>query len=126
LANGGQGCLGARSGSAQRCWSKGGGQGIEAELAVQVAARAEIKFVKTSDGAENPGGVDGLAERIQLFCEGSIPQGGLFQFGRKFEEIGEQAVENADLIFEGGDAVFREGRSGGEELAGVLGLRGAF
>src|SRR5258706_15654941 len=118
MANIGQGCLGARRGSAQRCWSKGGGKGVEAELAVQIAARAEIKFVKTSDGAETPGGVDGLAERIQLFCEGSIPQGGLFQFGRKFEEIGEQAVENADLIFEGGVAVFREGRSGGGRVVG--------
>src|SRR5882724_5351607 len=117
MANIGLGCLRVRRGSAQRCGSKGGGQGIEAELAVQIAARAEIKFVKTNDGAENPGGVDGLAERMQLFCEGSIPQGGLFQIGRKFEEVGEQAVEYADLIFEGGVAIFREGRSRGEELA---------
>jgi len=32
--------------------AKGGGpKALEAEVAVQVAARAEIKFVKTNDGA---------------------------------------------------------------------------
>jgi hypothetical protein len=39
------------------------GQGVQAELAVQISARAGVKFVKTGDGAENPG-------RIHRFREG--------------------------------------------------------
>src|SRR4029077_11479566 len=51
---------------------------------------------------------------------------GLFYFGRKFEEIGEQTVENADLFLERGTAVLREGRSVSEKLGETLAPRGAF
>ncbi len=74
-------------------------------MAVQVAAGAGKKFVKTGDGAENPGRIDRIGERRQFSRERSVAQDGLFQFGRKFKEISEQAVENADLILEGGIAV---------------------
>src|SRR6266851_4505899 len=99
----------AGHGSMRICWRKRCGQGVEAELAVQIAAGSGVKFVKTGNGAEHPGRIHGLAERFQFFRERSIAQDGFFQFGRKFKEIGEQAIENADLILEGGFAVLGEG-----------------
>src|SRR6266566_9168364 len=96
---------------ARKCGRKRCGQGVEAELAIQVAARSCVKFVKARDGAENPRGIHGLGKRSQLFRERSIAQDRLFHVRRKFKEIGEQAVEDAELILEGGIAVL--GESGG-------------
>ena len=95
-------------------------------MAVQIAAGADEQFVKTGDGAENPSRIDGIGEQFQFFRERSIAQDRCFQFGRKFKEIGEQAVENADLILEGGIAVLGQGRSVGEKLGETAALRGAF
>ena len=44
-----------------------GGEGVEAELAAQVAASAGVEFIETSDGAHDPAGVDGFGEGFQLF-----------------------------------------------------------
>src|SRR6266702_6941529 len=95
----------------RKCGRKRCGQGVEAELAIQVAARSGVKFVKARDGAENPRRIHGFGERFQIFRERSIAQDRLLQVRRKFKEIGEQAVEDADLILEGGIAILRE--SGG-------------
>src|SRR5260370_33034476 len=98
------------SGEARKCGRKRCGQGVEAELAIQVAARSCVKFVKARDGAETPRRIHEFGERFQFFRERSIAQDRLFHVRRKFKEIGEQAVEHAELILEGGIAVLGESR----------------
>lgn len=46
--------------------------------------------------------------------------------GGELEEIGEEAVENVDLIFEGGVAVFGEGGGAREKLRETLAACGVF
>src|SRR5260370_25923326 len=91
----------AGHGSMRICWRKRCGQGVEAELAVQIAAGSGVEFVKNGKGAEHPGGNHRLSERFQFFRERSSWLDGFFQFGSKFENIGEQAIENAQLRLEG-------------------------
>src|SRR6266436_4133700 len=59
---------------------KRSGEGVEAELAVQIAPRAGVEFVKTGDSAENPGRVYRFREELQFFDERRVPQDGRFHF----------------------------------------------
>src|SRR6266478_458004 len=102
---------GAERGSAGGCRRKRCGECVQAQLTVQISARAEVKLVKTGDGSENPGRIHRSTERLQFFCERSITQNGFFHLGREFKEIGEQAIENPDLILERRIAVLGESRS---------------
>src|SRR6266446_1664668 len=117
---------GAERGSAGGCRRKRCGECVQAQLTVQISARAEVKLVKTGDGSENPGRIHKSTERCQFFRERSIAQDGFFQFGRKFKEIGEQAVKDAELVLEGRIAVFGKSRGVGEQLGETLALRGSF
>lgn len=99
---------------------KGGGQGIKTELTVQITAQTRGQFIKANDGAEYPGGIYGVAKRLQLFGKRSVAQGRLFYFGREFQKIREQAVEHAKLFLEGRFAIFRKRRGIGEKLGETL------
>src|SRR5260370_13366387 len=68
----------------------------------------------------------GLGERLQLLGERSSAQDGIFRFGCKFKEMGEQAVKDTDLILEGGITVFGESRRVREQLGEAMTLGGAF
>jgi hypothetical protein len=67
-----------------------------------------------------------LAEGLQLFGEGCVPQGWIPNLGRKLKKIGEQAVENAELILKRILAVFRQRGSVSEELRETLTASGSF
>lgn len=41
-------------GEALRFWSEGSGQGVQAELTIQIAASAGMKLIKTGNGAHDP------------------------------------------------------------------------
>src|SRR5258708_21108799 len=98
-------------GSTRECRRKRCGECVQAQLTVQIAARAEVKLVKTGDGAENPARIDTSTERFQFFCERSIAQDRFFHFGRTFKEIGEHAVKVTDLVLDSSIAFFSERRS---------------
>lgn len=85
-----------------------------------------MELVESGDGAENPSGVHGIGEQGQFFRKRSIAQDWIFYFRREFKEIGEQAVEDAELIFERGFAVFGDGGGLCEKLGEALALGGAF
>jgi len=73
----------------------------------------------------NPPRIHRFSERFQFFRERSVAQDRLFYLRRKFKEIGEQAIEDADLILEGGIAILGQGRV--SRIAGeTLTLRGTF
>jgi hypothetical protein len=82
-----------------------GSECVETQLAIKVAACASVEFIESGNGAENPSGVHGFAERFEFLGERQISQNRFLYFGRKLQEIGEQAVEDGDLIFEGRFAV---------------------
>ena len=69
-------------------------------MAIQIATRASVKLIKTGDGAKNPGGIHGRSKRLEFLGERRVAESGLFYFGRELEEIGEQSVEDVDLILE--------------------------
>src|SRR5712691_4436729 len=117
---------GSRLGCARKCRRKRCSKSVEAELAVQITSRAGVEFVKAGDSAKNPGGIYALTEQFQFFREQGIAQDRFFQFGRKFKEIGEQAVKYADLILEGGITVFGKSRGIREQLGKTMTLGGAF
>src|SRR5713226_6121599 len=98
------------SGLAHSCretrWSQRCREGVEAQLAIQIAARPRVKFIEAGNSAKNPGGIDGFAQRFELFRQWHVAQVRLFYFGRKFEQVGEQAKEDAELFFERDSTIF--------------------
>ena len=103
---------------------KRSGKCVEAELAIQIAASAGVKFVETGDGAHDPARIDGFGECFEFLCQRNVSQDGMLHARGELEEIGEQAVEDVDLVFKGGVAVLGEGRGGGEKLREALAARG--
>src|SRR5260370_28494768 len=63
---------------------------------------------------------------MKFFGGGRMGEDGIFHFGCKFKEIGEQAVKDTDLILEGGITVFGESRRVREQLGEAMTLGGAF
>src|SRR5215471_1833653 len=116
----------AGHGTPRGTWCKGCREGVEAELAVQIAASTRVKLVKARDSAEHPCGIDRSREHFQLFGKRGVAENGLLYFGRKFEEVREQSVENAELLFERGLAVFGERSGVREQLSKALAVRGVF
>src|SRR6266446_8730823 len=95
---------------------KGCRESIQAQLAIQIAASPSVKFIESGNRAENPTRIHRLGKQFQFFGERNIAKNGFFDVGRELEEIGEQTMEDADLFFEGGLAVFGESRSVREKL----------
>lgn len=84
-----------------------------------------MELIKTADGAHDPALIYGLCERLELFCERSVTKARLFEAGSEFKKIGEQAVEDGNLIFEGRITIFGEGGGVGEKLGETLAAGGA-
>ena len=67
-------------GSLRGAGGKGYGKGIETELAIQIAARSGVQFIEPGNGAENPGGIYGSAQRLEFPRERCVPQGWFLHF----------------------------------------------
>jgi hypothetical protein len=93
--------LRARPGSSRGTGREGGSKGVEAQLTIEVAAGAGVELIESGNGAQNPGGVYGFAERLKFLSKRQISQNRFLYIRRELQEIGEQAIENGDLIFEG-------------------------
>ena len=85
-----------------------------------------MKFVEANDGAHDPALVHGFGESSEFGVESGIAKGGLAEGGSKFEKIGEQTVENGELIVERRIAIFGEGGRRGKKRSETLAARGAF
>ena len=89
-------------------------------MAIEISADSGVEFVERSNGTHDPALIHGFGKSSQLLGEQSVAQGGLRQAGSEFEEIGEEAVKDTDLIFEGRVAILGKGRSVGEKLSEAL------
>src|SRR5262249_7750335 len=101
-------------------------ESVETELAIQIAARTSVEVIEGCHGPEHPCGIDKLAEGSQFLSERRVAENRLSQLGREFEEVREQAIKSAKLVFEQRVTIF--GESGGvcEKLGETLTSSGAF
>lgn len=84
-----------------------------------------MELIETRNGAHDPARIDGFGEGFQIFCERNIAQDRVFHRGGKLEKIGEQAIKDANLVFERGFAVLGERRGVSEKLPEALAARRA-
>jgi hypothetical protein len=106
-------------------WCEGNGEGVKAELAAKVAASAGVHFIDAGDGAHHPARVNRFGEGREFFGEVRVAQNWVLNAGSEFEEIGEEAVENGELIFERRVAVLGEDGCGRKKLSEALAAGGA-
>src|SRR5579885_733349 len=104
---------------------QGGGEGVEAQLTIEIAACSRGEFVESIDSAHDPCRTDGFGKGFEFLGEGGIAQHQELASRREFEQVGQEAVENGELLVESCFPIFGERSGACKELGKALRFGGA-